>query len=77
MRYEVMMGYISRRADYLARRIAEAEAVGRVLTWDKGELQALQAAIGRLEARRLEKDARNITGPPKPFGDTMGPRRDN
>ncbi len=53
MRRELIIQYLSRRADHLARRIAEAEAVGRVLTWDKGELLALRAAIAELE--KLEK----------------------
>jgi hypothetical protein len=47
--HETMLMYLSRRADFLARRVAEAEAVGRTPTWDKGELAALQAAIGKLE----------------------------
>lgn len=51
MNYELMIQYLSRRADFLARRIAEAEAVGRVPTWDRGELLALRAAIAQLEKR--------------------------
>jgi len=60
MSHETMMMYLSRRADFLARRVAEAEAVGRTLTWDKGELLALQAAIGRLDRRQLGMDAKDI-----------------
>ena len=58
MSHETMMMYLSRRADFLARRVAEA--VGRTLTWDKGELLALQAAIGRLDRRQLGMDAKDI-----------------
>jgi hypothetical protein len=48
MSHKTTLMYLTRRADYLAQRIAEAEAVGRAVTWDKGELLALQAAITRL-----------------------------
>jgi hypothetical protein len=57
MTHDTMMMYLTRRADHLAKRVAEAEAVGRTLTWDKGELLALQAAMGKLEKRQLEMDA--------------------
>lgn len=43
-----MMMRLRRRSDYLAKRIAEAEAVGRDLMWDRSELAALLAAIDRL-----------------------------
>ena len=48
MSHKTMLMYLTRRADYLAKRIADAEVVGRTVTWDKGELLALQAAITRL-----------------------------
>lgn len=39
---------LRRRADYLARRVAEGAAKGQDLTWDRAELGALLWAIDRL-----------------------------
>ena len=50
MNYDTMMLYLSRRADHLAKRVAEAEAAGRVLTYDRLELAALTSAMERLQA---------------------------
>ena len=49
MRREVAVQYLAKRADHLARRIAEAQAVGRILSWDIAELAALRTAIAELE----------------------------
>jgi hypothetical protein len=47
-----MLLYLRRRADYLAVRVAEADAKGRTSSWDRGEMLALRQAITRLERAR-------------------------
>jgi hypothetical protein len=49
MRPEAALQYLAKRADHLARRIAEAQAGGRILSWDIAELAALRTAIAELE----------------------------
>ena len=49
MRREAALQYLAKRADHLARRIAETQASGRILSWDIAELAALRTAIAELE----------------------------
>jgi len=49
-----MMLYLRRRADYLAKRVAEVEAKGKTASWDKGEMLALRMAITRLKVYHRE-----------------------
>ncbi len=49
MRREAAIQYLAKRAAHLAKRIAEAQAVGRILSWDIGDLAALRTAIAELE----------------------------
>lgn len=41
-----------RRADFLAKRVAEGSANNKDLSWDKHELNALLWALGRLDDER-------------------------
>jgi hypothetical protein len=59
MTYATMMTALKRRLDFLQGRIAEAEAIGRRLTWASSEALALAEAIRRLqeqERKRIAKD---------------------
>lgn len=48
MNREAVVATLSKRADWLARRIAEADAAGRVLAYDRIELEALREAIAMI-----------------------------
>ena len=45
---QVYISRLERRADHLARRIAESRAKGKVVSYDEAELSALNWAIGLL-----------------------------
>ncbi len=52
MTNDSMLMCLRRREEYLARRVADADEVGRNLMWDRDELLALRQAIALLTNKK-------------------------
>jgi hypothetical protein len=61
--YKRKIEVIQKRMNHLHKRIGEAEKIGRDLSYDKQEFNALKWALERCEKLRLIEETCNQTGP--------------